>query len=101
VSGPTQNLKYPIYLSTYESQFTGCSVQNVLGTPSQIYIYNFETGTQELITEDTLAAGGGAYIEAMKRHDEMSMMSVMGLRAAGTVGDLAGVFCRPPPACGQ
>ena len=85
---PYQNLKYPIYLSTYESQFTGCSVQNVLGTPSQIYIYNFETGTQELITEDTLAAGGGAYIEAMKRHDEMSMMSVMGLRAAGTVGDL-------------
>ena len=46
---PFQNLELPFYLTTYESRFTGCSVQSVLGTPSQIYIYNFESGTQELV----------------------------------------------------
>ena len=54
---PFQNLELPFYLTTYESRFTGCSVQNVLSTPSQVYIYNFETGTQELVHEGTLGFG--------------------------------------------
>ncbi len=85
---PFQNLKYPIYLTTYQSQYTACSVQNTLSTPSQIYIYNFEAGTRQLITENSLSSGGVEYAEAMERHEEMSMLSVMGLRAAGTYGDL-------------
>lgn len=85
---PFQNLKFPIYLTTYQSQYTGCSVQNTLSTPSQIYIYNFEADTRELIDEKTLSSGGAEYAEAMERHDEMSLLSVMGLRAAGTYGDL-------------
>jgi hypothetical protein len=85
---PFQNLELPIYLTTYESRFTGCSVQNVLGTPSQIYIYDFETGTQELVHEGSLASGGKEYAEAKGRHDDMALLSVMGLRAAGTFGDL-------------
>ena len=85
---PFQNLELPFYLTTYESRFTGCSVQNVLGTPSQIYIYNFETGTQELVHEGTLSSGGEAYAASAQRHDGMTRLSVMGLRAAGTFGDL-------------
>jgi hypothetical protein len=85
---PFQNLELPFYLTTYESRFTGCSVQNVLGTPSQIYIYNFETGTRDLIHEGTLASGGKEYTAAAKRHDDMAFASIMGLRAAGTFGDL-------------
>ncbi len=85
---PFQNLELPFYLTTYESRFTGCSVQNVLGTPSQIYIYNFETGTRELIHEGTLTSGGKEYAASTERHDGMARLSVMGLRAAGTFGDL-------------
>ena len=85
---PFQNLKWPIYLTTYESQFTGCSVQNTLSTLSQVVIFNFESGTQEFINEATLTEGGSEYAKAIDRHEEMSLMSVMGLRAAGTVGDL-------------
>ena len=85
---PFQNLKWPIFLTTYESQFTGCSVQNTLSTLSQVVIFNFESGTQELINEATLTEGGSEYAKALERHEEMSLMSVMGLRAAGTVDDL-------------
>jgi hypothetical protein len=85
---PMQNLELPFYLTTYESRFTGCSVQNVLGTPSQIYIYNFETGTQELVHEGTLATGGKEYTASKQRHEGMAFASVMGLRAAGSFGDL-------------
>ena len=35
---PYQNLNLPIHLTTYESQFTGCSIQNVLSTPSLIIV---------------------------------------------------------------
>jgi hypothetical protein len=85
---PYQNLNLPAYLTTYESQFTGCSIQNVLSTPSLIIVYNFETGTQELIHEGSLTSGGKEFAEAMERDDDMSLMSIMGLRAAGTYGDL-------------
>jgi hypothetical protein len=85
---PFQNLEFPIYLTTYESRFTGCSVQDVLTTPSQIYIYDFKAGTQELIHEGSLTSGGKEYAEAKERHDGMALLSVMGLRAAGTFGDL-------------
>ena len=81
---PYQNLNLPAYLTTYESQFTGCSVQNVLSTPSLIIVYNFETGTQELIHEGSLTSGGKEFAEAMERDDDMSLISIMGLRAAGT-----------------
>ena len=85
---PFQNLELPIYLTTYESRFTGCSVQSVLSTPSEIYIYDFEAGTQELVHEGSLTRGGKEYAEAKERHDDMALLSVMGLRAAGTFGDL-------------
>ncbi len=85
---PFKNLKYPVLLTTYESTFTGCSIPGVLFTPAQIYIYNFEAGTQELVDENSLASGGREYTEATKRHDAMSLLSIMGLRAAGTYGDL-------------
>ena len=85
---PFQNLELPFYLTTYESRFTGCSVQGVLGTPSQIYIYDFETGTQELVHAGMLASGGEEYAASEERHEGMTRMSVMGLRAAGTFGDL-------------
>ena len=85
---PFQNLELPFYLTTYESRFTGCSVQNVLSTPSQVYIYNFETGTQELVHEGTLTSGGKEYTASAERHEGMARLSVMGLRAAGTFGDL-------------
>lgn len=85
---PVQNLNYPMYLSTYESKFTGCSPQGVLSSPSLIYIINPEDGTSELIHEGTLSSGGEAFRQSMEKHDEMSAMSIMGLRAAGTYGDL-------------
>jgi hypothetical protein len=85
---PFQNLEFPIYLTTYESRFTGCSVQDVLATPSQIYVYDFGKGTQELIHEGSLASGGKEYAQAKERHEGMTRLSVMGLRAAGTFGDL-------------
>jgi hypothetical protein len=85
---PVQNLNLPMYLSTYESEFTGCSPQGVLSTPSLIYIINPEKGSTELVHEGTLSAGGEAFRKAMEPHDEMSALSIMGLRAAGTYGDL-------------
>ena len=85
---PVQNLNFPMYLSTYQSVFTGCSAQSVLSTPSQIYIFNLEKGTQELIHEETLTSGGKEYTQATQPHDEMSALSIMGLRAAGSYGDL-------------
>ena len=85
---PVQNLNFPMYLSTYQSEFTGCSAQGVLATPSLIYIFDFEKGTQELIHEGTLTGGGKEYTQATQPHDEMSALSIMGLRAAGGYGDL-------------
>ena len=85
---PFQNLNWPLFLTTYQSEFTGCSVQNVLSTESLIIVYNFETGTQQLIHEGSLSAGGKEFTAAMARDDENSFMSIMGLRAAGTYGDL-------------
>jgi hypothetical protein len=85
---PVQNLNFPMYLSTYQSEFTGCSAQSVLSTPSLIYIFNLEKGTQELIHEGTLTSGGKEYTQATQPHDEMSALSIMGLRAAGSYGDL-------------
>ena len=85
---PVQNLDYPFYLSTYQSTYTGCSPQSVLSSQSQIYIYNFERGTRELVNEQTLTAGGELFKEALEPHDEMSFFSIMGLRAAGTYKDL-------------
>lgn len=85
---PVQNLNFPVYLSTYQSEFTGCSPQSVLSSPSLIYIFDLEKGTQELIHEGTLTSGGAEYKLATQRHDEMSMFSIMGLRAAGRYGDL-------------
>jgi hypothetical protein len=85
---PVQNLNLPMYLSTYESEFTGCSPQGVLSSPSLIYIINPEKGTTELVHEGTLSRGGEEFRKAMEPHDEMSMLSIMGLRAAGTYGDL-------------
>ncbi|MEH6593338.1 MAG: hypothetical protein V7746_23920 [Halioglobus sp.] len=85
---PVQNLNLPMYLSTYESEFTGCSPQSVLSSPSLIYIINPEKGTTELVHEGMLSRGGEAFRQAMEPHDEMSALSIMGLRAAGTYGDL-------------
>jgi hypothetical protein len=85
---PVQNLNFPMYLSTYQSDFTGCSAQSVLTTPSLIYVFNLESGTQELINAATLASGGEEYTQAIQPHDEMSALSIMGLRAAGSYGDL-------------
>lgn len=85
---PVQNLNLPMYLSTYESEFTGCSPQGVLSSPSLIYIINPEKGTTELVNEGTLSRGGEEFRKAMEPHDEMSALSIMGLRAAGTYGDL-------------
>lgn len=85
---PVQNLNLPWFLSTYESRFTGCSAQSVLSIPSLIYTYNFKNGTQELIHEGSLKSGGKQYTQAMQPHDEMSVFSIMGLRAAGSYGDL-------------
>jgi hypothetical protein len=83
-----QNLGFPFQLTTYESRFTGCSLQSVLSTPSEIYIYDLEAGTRELIHEGSLTRGGKEYAATQQRHDEMAFLSVMGLRAAGTFGDL-------------
>lgn len=85
---PVQNLNFPIYLSTYQSEFTGCSAQSVLATPSHIYVFDLENGTRELIQEETLRSGGKEYTQATQAHDEMSALSIMGLRAAGNYGDL-------------
>ncbi|MEH6637250.1 MAG: hypothetical protein V7700_17145 [Halioglobus sp.] len=85
---PVQNLNLPMYLSTYQSTFTGCSAQGVLSTPSLIYIFNLENGSHELIHEGTLTSGGKEYAQATQPHDEMSALSIMGLRAAGSYGDL-------------
>ena len=85
---PVQNLNFPMYLSTYQSKFTGCSAQGVLSTPSLIYIFNLENGSHELIHEGTLTSGGKEYAQATAPHDEMSALSIMGLRAAGSYGDL-------------
>nr|MDT0252219.1 hypothetical protein [Endozoicomonas sp.] len=85
---PIQNLDYPFYLSTYQSKYTGCSPQSVLTSNSHIYIYNFETGTRELVNEQTLTSGGERFKKALQPHDEMSFFSIMGLRAAGTYKDL-------------
>jgi hypothetical protein len=85
---PVQNLNFPMYLSTYQSEFTGCSVQGVMATPSLIMVFDLEKGTQELIHEGTLKSGGKEYTKATQPHDEMSTFSIMGLRAAGRHGDL-------------
>ncbi|MBE9540498.1 MAG: hypothetical protein IMF06_15555 [Proteobacteria bacterium] len=85
---PVQNLNFPMYLNTYQSEFTGCSAQSVLSSPSDIYVFNFEKGTRELIHEKTLTSGGEEYTQATQPHDEMSALSIMGLRAAGNYGDL-------------
>ncbi|MEH6549653.1 MAG: hypothetical protein V7711_09290 [Pseudomonadales bacterium] len=85
---PFQNLNMPIGLTTYESEYTGCSIQNVLSTPSEIFVYNFDTGEKTLIHEGTLNKGGKEYTESKIPHEEMSAMSIMGLRAAGNIGDL-------------
>lgn len=85
---PSVNLKWPLSLSTYQSQYTGCSVQDTLSSLSQIIVYNFETGQQELVNKDWLLDGGEKFDLAMKRHKKMSRRSVMGLRAAGTIGDI-------------
>ncbi len=85
---PIQNLNLPMYLNTYQSEFTACSVQSVMSTPSLIYTIDLEKGTQELIHEGTLTSGGEEYAQAIQRHDEMTALSIMGLRAAGSYGDL-------------
>lgn len=85
---PVQNLNYPMYLATYQSEFTGCSPQGVLSSSSLIYVFDFEKGTRELIHESTLASGGKEYTRATEPHKEMSALSIMGLRAAGNYGDL-------------
>jgi hypothetical protein len=73
---PFQNLNWPLFLTTYQSEFTGCSVQNVLSTESLIIVYNFETGTQQLIHEGSLSAGGKEFTAAMARDDENSAPTV-------------------------
>ena len=85
---PVQNLNFPLYFSTYQSKYTGCSAQSVISTPSLIYIFDLEKGTQELIHEGSLTSGGDDYTQATLPHDEMSSLSIMGLRAAGSYGDL-------------
>ena len=74
---PVQNLNFPMYLSTYQSEFTGCSAQSVLTTPSLIYVFDLESGTQELIHEGTLTSGGKAYTQATQPHDEMSALKTL------------------------
>ncbi len=85
---PVQNLNFPMYLSTYQSEFTGCSPQGVISSPPLIYVFDLESGTQELIHEETLTSGGEEYTQATQSHDGMSALSIMGLRAAGRYGDL-------------
>jgi len=86
---PFQNLEWPLELTTYESTFTGCSIPNVISTPSEVYIYNFEAGTQELIYEGSLTSGGPEYTAAKQRHEGMpELQALYGLRAAGTSGSL-------------
>ena len=85
---PTVNLKWPLTLSTYQSQFTGCSLQDTLAGRPQVIVLNFETGTQEIVDETWLQHGGEDYKRAIERDPDMSRWSVMGLRAAGTIGDL-------------
>ena len=38
---PSVNLKWPLSLSTYQSQYTGCSIQDTLSSLSQIIVYNY------------------------------------------------------------
>jgi len=54
---PAVNLKWPYMLTTYQSQYTGCSVQDILASPSQVVVFNFETGAQELVNEAWLKHG--------------------------------------------
>ena len=58
---PVQNLNYPMYLSTYQSEYTGCSAQGVLASQSLIYVFDLEKGTRELIHEKSLSSGGREY----------------------------------------
>ncbi|MEO9968991.1 MAG: hypothetical protein ABJG15_04020 [Hyphomonadaceae bacterium] len=85
---PFVNLKWPLRLTSYQSQFTACSIQDTLSIPSQIIVFDLASGTQQPINEATLTAGGIAFSEAMKRHEGMSRLSVMALRAAGASGNL-------------
>ena len=90
---PYQNIGMDLMTTTYESEYTACSVPNTTGTPSQFYVYDFETGEQEVIQNVLDEESLKEYLLAFTPRnygsaEEPQLANTFGFRASGTVGDL-------------